>query len=162
PRGLNIGRVPGLRPKCAQRRCGVERARPDLHVVGLKDDTAPLCPEALQGENQPLERACGIKIAGSALQRFGDSHGGREPVGSGTGASCQLLVGLATRAMEAPAGAESTPAVIHHAAVPDMSESARSSQVNSPVSRTFDDGAAHDQESEVACPWPLAFVIAST
>ena len=54
-RGLDIGGAPGLRPERAQRRGRMERARADLHVVGLQDDAALLGPEPLQGEDEALE-----------------------------------------------------------------------------------------------------------
>ena len=56
-RGLHIGGLPRLRPQRAQRRRRMERAGADLHVVGLQDDAALLGPEALQRQDQTLERA---------------------------------------------------------------------------------------------------------
>ena len=55
-RGLHIGGVPGLRPERAQRRRRVEGAGAHLHVVGLQDHAALLGPEALQRQDQVLER----------------------------------------------------------------------------------------------------------
>src|SRR5579863_4387750 len=75
PRGLDIGRAPGLGPKRAQRRRWMERARADLHVIGLEDDAALPRPKALQSEDQTLKRAGRIerRIGG----RRGLRHGAR-------------------------------------------------------------------------------------
>jgi hypothetical protein len=41
----------------------MEGAGAHLHVVGLQDDAAALGPEALQGKDEALERARGLKMS---------------------------------------------------------------------------------------------------
>ncbi len=55
-RRLHIGGLPRLRPERAQGRRRVKGARAHLHVVGLQDHAALVGPEALQGEDEALER----------------------------------------------------------------------------------------------------------
>src|SRR3546814_13974109 len=55
-RRLHIGTIPvPFRPQGAQRRRRMERARADLHVVGLQDDAASGRPEGLETEDDFLE-----------------------------------------------------------------------------------------------------------
>ncbi len=56
-RGLHVRGAPGLGPDRAQERGGVERARADLHVVGLQDHATLLGPVPLQREQEVLEGA---------------------------------------------------------------------------------------------------------
>ena len=53
--GLDIGGVPRLRPKCAQRGGGVEGTRADFHVIGLEDDAALFPPIGMEGQDEVLE-----------------------------------------------------------------------------------------------------------
>ena len=66
-RGLDVGRVPRLRPERAQRGRRMERAGPHLHVVGLQDDAAVVGPIALERQDQPLERAFGAHMGGEIV-----------------------------------------------------------------------------------------------
>ena len=67
-RRLHVGGRPRFWPEGAQRRCRVERAGADFHVVGLEDDAAFGAPKALQRQDQVLKslpwtqrgRACGL------------------------------------------------------------------------------------------------------
>ena len=68
-RRLHIGRVPRLRPERAQRRRRVKGAGAHLHVVGLQDHAALLGPEALQREDQALERAFRAHVGGQGVHR---------------------------------------------------------------------------------------------
>src|SRR5262249_44466820 len=56
PRRLHVSGIPRLGPERAQSRRRMKRAGADLHVVGLKNDAAPIRPVSLQGKNQPLKR----------------------------------------------------------------------------------------------------------
>ena len=56
-RGLHIGRVPRLGPERAQRGRRMEGAGAHFHVIGLQDHAALIRPEALQRQDQALERA---------------------------------------------------------------------------------------------------------
>ncbi len=53
--GLDIGGLPRLGAERAQDGGGVERAGPDLNVIGLKNGAALLAPIAVQGQDQILE-----------------------------------------------------------------------------------------------------------
>src|SRR5581483_3617205 len=61
PRRLHIGGVPRLWTERAQRRRRMEGPRPHLHVIGLQDDAAPVCPEALKRQDQSLKRPSRIE-----------------------------------------------------------------------------------------------------
>src|SRR5581483_11521997 len=56
PRRLHIGRAPGLRPERAERGRRVKRPCPHLHVVRLEDHATLVGPEALELQDQVLER----------------------------------------------------------------------------------------------------------
>ena len=58
-RGLHIGRIPWLRPKRAQNRGRMKRARTHFHVIGLQYHTALIGPILLQAQYQVLERVLG-------------------------------------------------------------------------------------------------------
>ena len=72
-RGLHVGGAPRLRPERAQRGRRVKRPRPHLHVVGLQDHAAMVRPVALQGQDQPLERAFRAHVGGHVRHRRTDS-----------------------------------------------------------------------------------------
>jgi hypothetical protein len=55
PGRLDVRGVPGFRPEAAKERGGMELARPDLHIVGLLDDAAPVSPEFLKCEYEILK-----------------------------------------------------------------------------------------------------------
>ena len=82
PRGLDVGGIPGLRPERAQCRRRMKRAGADFHVIGLQDDAAPLGPELLEREDQPLERPRGahgiVARWGKRLRGFHGMSGGCE------------------------------------------------------------------------------------
>jgi hypothetical protein len=71
-RGLHIGGVPRVRAERAQRGRGMERARPDLHVVGLEDHAAIVGPITLQGEDQALKRALRAHMRRQRRGRHGE------------------------------------------------------------------------------------------
>ena len=74
-RGLHVGGVPRLRPERAQRGRRVEGAGADLHVVGLQDDAALVGPEALQRQDQALERAFRAHMGGKIVGHEGSRRG---------------------------------------------------------------------------------------
>ena len=86
-RGLHVRGAPGLGPDRAQERGGVERARTDLHVVGLEDDAAPLGPIALQCEQEVLEGAGRLGHFGHGNARGGRAKGGSIATAQGLSAS---------------------------------------------------------------------------
>ena len=69
PRRLHIGRVPPLRAERAQRGGGMKGAGADFHVVGLQDHAALVGPEALQRQDQSLERAFRAHMRGQRIHR---------------------------------------------------------------------------------------------
>ena len=97
-RGLHIGSGPGVRAEAAQRRRGVERARADLHVIGLQHGAALGGPIGLEAENDLLKtlrlvghrgRACGSCV-GRALPTRGAARGQRGVSATGLGRGASL------------------------------------------------------------------------
>ena len=77
PRRLHISGIPRLRPERAQRGGRMERARSNLHIVGLQNDAAPVRPVLLQRKNEPLERPRRVQVGlmrALAGTKFGFSH----------------------------------------------------------------------------------------
>ena len=62
----------------------MEGAGPDLHVVGLQDDAAVIRPIALKRQDQPLEGAARVHVAG-----VGCVHGGAHAKTRSVGLECR-------------------------------------------------------------------------